>query len=144
MSPTDRIVPPAEITAALLKAGAVLIDSPEYRRCPITNAYHRIHQIFDEDIVLSDNPHIIRGMKNALYKAIFTRWPSADIHDCQLQVWKEPCITYIPLRQRCFRGDPFRSSQRSAHMHVYARVTYSEESLPRPDRIHSQTVKVAR
>ena len=135
-----RTVPPTEITDQLVSAGAVLLDEPEYRRCPVANAYHRISMVFDKPGLPAN---IRRGMKDTLYRAIFTLWPEADIHDCQLQVWEEPCVTYTPARQRCGRGNPFRPSEREEHAHVYARVTYSEDSLPRLDRLYSQTVRVA-
>ena len=141
----QRTVPPDEITARLVTDGAVLLDAPEYPRCPVTNAYHRIAVVI---VDLEQKPHQVfpatmsRGLKNALYKAIFTKFPTADIHDCQLQVWSEPCITFTPFRVRCNRSlskSIWDNSER-VHTHAYARVTYSEDSLPRLDRLYEARV----
>ncbi len=130
---TERVVPPSEIVEELRAAGAVLLDDPSTGpRCPITNAYHRITVPFKDiewepNQVLADS--VYKGMRNMLYKAIFTRFKDANIHDCQLQVWSEPCITMVPFRVRCDASLSKVDGKTTAHIHVYARVTYAEESL---------------
>ena len=136
----DRIVSPAEITRRLLEQGAVILDDPKVGdRCPVTNAFHRITQAFS-DVSYEPNmvlePGVTKGMKAMLYRAIFAKWPSADIHDCTVQVWPEPCVSFVPHRQRC---TSFHVAVNVPHVHVYARVQYAEDSLPRI-QLHEQIV----
>ena len=136
----DRVVEPAEIVQRLREQGAVLLDDPAVgKRCPVTNAWHRITQAFSD---VEYRPNMLleagvnRGMRDMLYRAIFAKWPTADIHDCTAQVWAEPCVTFTPHRQRC---ESFHTAVNVPHIHAYARVNYSEESLPRI-RLHEQRI----
>ena len=80
------------------------VDETKGKHCPVANAYHR-SQVTVSDLVYESSyqelpPRFRRSMIDMLYRQVFKKAPDADIHDCQVQVWLEPCITVNPIQRQ--------------------------------------------